>query len=357
MVRSNKQSVPILRVGIKRYIQREESAGKKDMNNLRSVLLGPEGRVVGKSAAGPAFAQTEFGAIRMDRLEAHNFTRMFKLRMPEGLAPATRKRGMSEMKGFIEYSLEQEWLHDHVSAAIVKNMPDSAPASDWLHPEQVDAITGLVEGSDQFDDYECFMHDSELALGARPAELVILKRSSFDPHAVRIKVIGKGRGDGKERWVPVDDPYAERWEEHARRNSIKRDGYMFFQRRFLVTGGASHDLGLVVDKSQPTTEKALRSLYTKIQKLVDATFPRELQPNFKLVPKAMRRTYACTQLILHRLGLGGLDLRSLQMALGHESLETTQIYLADVHAYLNLVERPVNTRDGVKLILQHHSAA
>jgi len=100
-----------------------------------------------------------------------------------------------------------------------------------------------------------------------------------------------------------------------------------------------------------------RSLYTKIQELVDVTLPRELQPNFKLVPKAMRRTYACTQLILHRLGLGGLDLRSLQMALGHESLETTQLYLADVHAYLNLTERPVNTRDGVKLILQYQQVA
>jgi hypothetical protein len=50
-----------------------------------------------------------------------------------------------------------------------------------------------------------------------------------------------------------------------RRHEIKRDGFMFYQRTFLVTGGSSYDLGLVVDKTQPTTAKALRRLYTKIQ--------------------------------------------------------------------------------------------
>jgi site-specific recombinase XerD len=70
----------------------------------------------------------------------------------------------------------------------------------------------------------------------------------------------------------------------------------------------------------------------------------------------MRRTFACTQLILHALGLGGLELRGLQKALGHVSLETTQLYLADVHAYLSLIERPMNTRDGAKLIVEHLAA-
>jgi site-specific recombinase XerD len=357
MIRANKQSIPTLRAGIERFLQREETAGKKDMGNTRSVLLGSQRRVVGKTAAGSAFAQSEFGAVRMDRLEAHHFTKMFNLREPESLAPATRKRGMSTMASFIEYGIKEQWLHDHVRAAIVSGMPDSAPVDEWLYPEQVDAITKLVESSDAFDDYDRFAYDTGLALGTRPAETVTLKRSFFDPRTMQVNVVGKGRGLGKKRAVPVDDAFAERWEQHARRHEIKRDGFMFYQRKFLVTGGSSHDLGLVVDKSQPTTAKALRSLYTKIQQRCDEELAQALQPTFKLVPKAMRRTYACTQLILHRLNLGGLDLRSLQKALGHSSLDTTQTYLADVHAYLNLVEQPVNTCDGVKLILQYRNGS
>ena len=356
MIRTDKQSIPVLRVGIERFIERDEIAGKKDVRNTRSLLLGSSGRVVGKAAAGPAFAQTEFGNIRMDRLQAHDFTRMFGLRVPEQtMAPATRKRAMSDMSRLIEYGIQQQWLNDHVAGAIIKNMPDSPPANDWLYPEQVDAISALLDTSDVFDDYVCFAHDLSLAVGTRTFETVSLKRSALDPRSNRVTVIGKGRGAGKKRWITVDDAFADRWDAFASRHGITRDGFMLYQRRFLVTGGSVHNLELRVDKAQPTTEKALRTLYTNIQVSCDERLSLDLQPSFKLTPKVMRRTFACTQLILHALGLGGLDLRSLQMALGHESLETTQLYLADVHAYLDLIERPVNTRDGVKLILQYRN--
>jgi site-specific recombinase XerD len=357
MIRRDKQNIPVLRVGIERFIEREETAGKKDVRNTRSLLLGAATRVVGKTAAGPAFAQTEFGNVRMDRLQAHDFTRMFGLRVPEQMmAPATRKRAMSDMSRLIQYGIQQEWLSEHVAGAIIKNMPDSPPANEWLYPEQVDAISTLLDASNDFDDYLCFAHDLSLALGTRTFETVSLKRSALDPRSKRVTVIGKGRGAGKKRWITVDDAFAARWDAFAARHGITRDGFMLYQRKFLVTGGSEHNLELRVDKAQPTTEKALRTLYTNMQTSCDERLSLDLQPSFKLTPKVMRRTFACTQLILHALGLGGLDLRSLQMALGHESLETTQVYLADVHAYLDLIERPVNTRDGARLILLHRKS-
>jgi hypothetical protein len=64
----------------------------------------------------------------------------------------------------------------------------------------------------------------------------------------------------------------------------------------------------------------------------------------RATPKVLRRTYACRDLILSELRGGGhgLDLRSLQEAMGHESLETTALYLSDVSSYLNRMRRPVS---------------
>lgn len=353
-IRPDKRNIPVLRVGIERYIEREETGGKKDIDNTRSVLLGARKRVVGKAAAGPAFAQSEFGNIRMDRLEAHNFSRMFSLRLPEDLAPATRKRGMSDMSGLIEYGIAQGWLHEHVRTAVI-TIADSPPRHEWLHPEQVVALTDLIYETDGFDDYQEFAWDTLLSLGVRPFEGVGLRRSALDPRERIVRVIGKGRGAGKPRKIPVDDDYIERWDEHAEKHGVKRDGFMLYRRLYHVRGGGTPHIEIVVDKAKPTTEKALRGLFDRIQDAADTQLPRDLAPSFKLTPKVARRTFACTQLILHRLALGGLDLHSLQMALGHASLETTRVYLADVAEYLNLVERPVNSIDGARRIVASRS--
>ena len=66
----------------------------------------------------------------------------------------------------------------------------------------------------------------------------------------------------------------------------------------------------------------------------------------------MRRTFACTQLILHSLNLGGMDVRTLQTAMGHARLDTTQEYLADADEYIGSVKRHLNTRDGARLIAE-----
>ena len=70
------------------------------------------------------------------------------------------------------------------------------------------------------------------------------------------------------------------------------------------------------------------------------------------MPKVMRRTFACTQLILHSLNLGGMDIRTLQKAMGHERLDTTQRYLADAEEYIGAVKRHVNTGGGARLIAE-----
>jgi hypothetical protein len=52
-----------------------------------------------------------------------------------------------------------------------------------------------------------------------------------------------------------------------------------------------------------------------------------------------RRSYACLQLILHELNRGGLDLFSLQQAMGHGRLDVTERDLSDVLSYLQRVQQ------------------
>ena len=168
-----------------------------------------------------------------------------------------------------------------------------------------------------------------------------------------VTVVGKGRGEGKERKIPVDDPIIARWQAHIRRHGIRRDGYMLFTEahtlwadRTRTTNGSRTR----VDRTPPTSpffascERSANSLETAL--------PPELVPHFPLTPKVMRRTFACTQLILHALGLGGMDVRTLQKAMGHDRLDTTQKYMADVEDYINASKRHVNTRDGVRAIVE-----
>jgi site-specific recombinase XerD len=118
-------------------------------------------------------------------------------------------------------------------------------------------------------------------------------------------------------------------------------------------GGSNDEYEWVEDKSRPnSSDKPLLRVIRKVSELAETALPAELVPHFPLTPKVMRRTFACTQLILHALGLGGMDVRTLQKAMGHDRLDTTQKYMADVEDYINASKRHVNIRDGVRAIVE-----
>jgi hypothetical protein len=66
-----------------------------------------------------------------------------------------------------------------------------------------------------------------------------------------------------------------------------------------------------------------------VQKSAEQEPPVELTTNFKVTPHVLRRTFAYIKLIENALGLGGMDLVTLEGVMGQESLKTTRGYLAD----------------------------
>jgi site-specific recombinase XerD len=349
-VSRRKKNNPAIAEAVERYLDDQRAKRKKDIANLESVLRGPRHRVIGRKAAGPALARSELGNLTCRRATAEDFQKWFTDRHPAWLAQDTTKRGMSAMRGFLTFCVRKGWMDERILDACFTVVP-SNPQKAWLHPEQVVAISALVETADEVDGYEEFGVVALRDLGARTAELPRMKAHHLDPRTKTVKVTGKGTGEGKEREIPVDDVFIERWRAHIDRYGIRPDGYMFFHRHSsFIPGTRTHEW--VIDKSRPSTTRPFLRIMRKVADLAARELDPELVPHFPLTPKVMRKTFACTQLILHALNLGGMDVRSLQVAMGHARLDTTQRYLADAEQYIGAVKRHVNTGDGARLITE-----
>ena len=86
---------------------------------------------------------------------------------------------MSALRQFLEFCISQRWIDASILACCV-SMPDSAPRREWLHPEQVVAISDFVDTTELLDDWDRFAFDVLRDLGIRSAETT-LRTSSLDP--------------------------------------------------------------------------------------------------------------------------------------------------------------------------------
>lgn len=133
-------------------------------------------------------------------------------------------------------------------------------------------------------------------LGCRVSELIELKTGDFSPTERWIKILGKGN---KERLLPLTDRLAESLNYYLRevRPSLVKD---------------SSQSILINDRGrQPSRVDVWRWLDAWS---VKAGFPETVNPH--------RFRHGCATALLE----GGADLRSIQLLLGHASIQTTQIY-------------------------------
>lgn len=154
-----------------------------------------------------------------------------------------------------------------------------------------------IELNDAFSYRNKAMLELMYSSGLRVSELLNLEVNNIDFNMNLVRVFGKG---SKERIVPIDDIATKYLDE-----------YINVYRNTLLKNKESDILFL-----NSRGDKLTRQGFFKILK----TIAREKGIKKELSPHTLRHSFA-THLLNH-----GADLRSIQTMLGHENIETTQIY-------------------------------
>jgi site-specific recombinase XerD len=209
-----------------------------------------------------------------------------------GISPAARARKLSAIKSFYKYlTVRTKLLQENPVADIeYPKLRKSLPK--YLTMEQAAALLQAVEGPNQVRDYAILM--IFLNCGIRRSELVGLNIT--DVYEDRLRVVGKGN---KERFVYFGS---------SCRKAI--DSYLAERNKVILTDnralfGSRNGNRISVTAVHRLVEKALK------QAGLDAT---------QFSAHKLRHTAATMMLS------GGVDVKTVQEVLGHENLNTTQIY-------------------------------
>ena len=214
--------------------------------------------------------------------------RVFNLDSPapeRGISASSRARKLSSIKSFYKYlTVRTKQLQEYPK--LRKSLPK------YLTMEQSAALLQAVSGQNQKRDYAILM--IFLNCGIRRSELVGLNIS--DVYEDRLRVVGKGN---KERFVYFGTPCRKAIEAYmpVRNKKILTDNRALFGSR---------------DGNRISTS-AVHRLVKK------ALLQAGLDPDQYSAHK-LRHTAATMMLS------GGVDVKTVQEVLGHENLNTTQIY-------------------------------
>ena len=209
-----------------------------------------------------------------------------------GISASSRARKLSAIKSFYKYltvrtkQLQENPVADLEYPKIRKSLPK------YLTMEQSARLLQSVSGTNEKRDYAILM--LFLNCGIRRSELVGLNIT--DVYEDRIRVVGKGN---KERFVYFGTPC---------RKAI--DAYMAERSKKVLTD----------NRALFGSRNGNRISVTAVHRLVDkALLQAGLDPS-QFSAHKLRHTAATMMLS------GGVDVKTVQEVLGHENLNTTQIY-------------------------------
>lgn len=209
-----------------------------------------------------------------------------------GLTPAARARKLSSIKSFYKYlttktrQLQENPVADLEYPKLKKSLPK------YLTLEQSTALLRSVSGANEKRDYAILM--LFLNCGIRRSELVSLNLT--DVYEDRIRVVGKGN---KERIVYFGT---------ACRKAI--DAYLVERNKKVLSD----------NRALFGSRDGNRISVTAVHRLVKKALTQAGLDSTQFSAHKLRHTAATMMLS------GGVDVRTVQEVLGHENLNTTQIY-------------------------------
>lgn len=209
-----------------------------------------------------------------------------------GISPSARARKLSSIKSFYKYltvrtkQLEENPVAELEYPKLRKSLPK------YLTLEQSSALLQAVSGQNEKRDYAILM--VFLNCGIRRSELVGLNLT--DVYEDRIRVVGKGN---KERFVYFGS---------ACRKAI--DAYLVEREQKVLTD----------NRALFGSRDGNRISVTAVHRLVKKALSQAGLDSTQFSAHKLRHTAATMMLS------GGVDVKTVQEVLGHENLNTTQIY-------------------------------
>ena len=209
-----------------------------------------------------------------------------------GIAASSRARKLSAIKSFYKYltvrtkQLEENPVAELEYPKLRKSLPK------YLNMDECARLLSSVSGANEKRDYAILM--LFLNCGIRRSELVGLNVS--DVYEDRIRVVGKGN---KERFVYFGTPC---------RKAI--DTYMVERNKKVLTD----------NRALFGSRNGNRISVTAVHRLVEKALKQAGLDSTQFSAHKLRHTAATMMLS------GGVDVKTVQEVLGHENLNTTQIY-------------------------------
>ncbi len=214
-----------------------------------------------------------------------------------GLSATSQARIISGIRAFYKYLLIEDIIN-HDPTELLEAPKTGRKLPDTLNQEEVEKIINAIDLSKPEGERNKAIIETLYGCGLRVSELTNLKISNLHFDMGFIKVIGKGN---KERWVPVG------------RQAIKQiTNYLDYKRPLVEPKKGSEDI-LFLNRRGGKLSRVM--IFHIIRDLAECAGIKKT-----ISPHTMRHSFA-THLVE-----GGADLRAVQEMLGHESINTTEIY-------------------------------
>lgn len=243
-------------------------------------------------------------------------------------------RKISAIRQYYKFLLQENLIKEDPSL-FIESPSASKKLPKAIAPEALERILNVAEKgthyqSEKSDDAEMKIRALRLrdramvyflyATGVRVTELITLPLKHMDLEGGFARVMGKRKKERVVPFVPIVTKYLEEYLEKARplllSTSPNKDSEIFF----IGLGG----------------EGLTRQGFWKTLKKIAATAGLDQS----LHPHMLRHTFA-TDLLK-----SGMDLRSLQMLLGHADMQTTQVYTHIAPDHLQNVIKKYHPRGG-----------
>lgn len=216
--------------------------------------------------------------------------------MQQGAASRSVARRLSSLRRFYRYLLREGLIAaDPTLLLDAPKIGRALPKS--LGEAEVERLLAAPDPTTALGLRDQAMFELLYATGLRVSELVAMRLDQIALDSGVLRTLGKGR---KERLVPLGELAAE---------SVQR--YLMEARPLLLKGRMSEFLFLTRSAVPMTRQR----FWQQVQR-----YAAQVGIVAQISPHTLRHAFA-THLINH-----GADLRTVQLLLGHESLNTTQIY-------------------------------